>query len=100
LGRVWETLLQEGFLRFYLFECKSVKEVFAVAEKVDARGLSCPQPVLMALAKIKETGSGEIEVLVDNEVSRENVSRAATGQGWQIADIKEADGEYSLTLRK
>ncbi len=77
-----------------------MKEVFAVAEKVDARGLSCPQPVLMALAKIKETGSGEIEVLVDNEVSRENVSRAATGQGWQIADIKEADGEYSLTLRK
>ena len=42
-----------------------------MSEKVDARGLSCPQPVLMALSKMKEElGTGEIEVLVDNDVSR------------------------------
>jgi tRNA 2-thiouridine synthesizing protein A len=52
-----------------------------MTEKVDARGLSCPQPVLMALSKMKELSVGEIEVLVDNEVSREKVSRAGTGQG-------------------
>lgn len=59
---------------------------FAVAEKVDARGLSCPQPVLMALAKIKEKGSGEIEVLVDNEVSRENVRSCRNRSG--LADCR------------
>lgn len=42
-----------------------------MSEKVDARGLSCPQPVLMALSKMKELGTGEIEILVDNDVSRE-----------------------------
>ena len=71
-----------------------------MAEKVDARGLSCPQPVLMTLSKMKELGTGELEVLVDNEVSRENVSRAATSQGWQISDIKEQADEYCLVLKK
>jgi TusA-related sulfurtransferase len=71
-----------------------------MAEKVDARGLSCPQPVLMTLSKIKELGAGEIEVLVDNEVSRENVSRAASGQGWNVADIVEESDEYRLILKK
>ena len=69
-------------------------------ETVDARGLSCPQPVLMTLSKIRELGTGKIEVLVDNEVSKENVSRAATGQGWEIEDIKEEAGEYRLVLKK
>jgi tRNA 2-thiouridine synthesizing protein A len=71
-----------------------------MAEKVDARGLSCPQPVLMTLSKMKELGAGEIEVIVDNEVSRENVSRAASGQGWNVADIREETDEYRLILKK
>ncbi|MFO7930455.1 MAG: sulfurtransferase TusA family protein, partial [Desulfosalsimonas sp.] len=40
---------------------------------VDARGLSCPQPVLMTLDEIKKTKTPEMVVLVDNEASRENV---------------------------
>jgi TusA-related sulfurtransferase len=71
-----------------------------MAEKVDARGLSCPQPVLMTLSKMKELGAGEIEVLVDNEVSRENVSRAAAGQGWQVSDISVQADDYCLVLKK
>jgi tRNA 2-thiouridine synthesizing protein A len=71
-----------------------------MAEQVDARGLSCPQPVLLTLSKLKEQASGEIEVLVDNEVSRENVSRAAGGQGWAVSDIKEEVDGYRLLLKK
>lgn len=71
-----------------------------MAEKVDARGLSCPQPVLLTLSKIKSMGSGELEVLVDNETSKENVSRAASGQGWSVADVKEEKDEFSLMLKK
>jgi TusA-related sulfurtransferase len=44
---------------------------------VDAGGLSCPQPVLMTLNKIKEIQKGEIIVKVDTDTSKENVSRAA-----------------------
>ncbi|HMK33595.1 MAG TPA: sulfurtransferase TusA family protein [Desulfomonilaceae bacterium] len=67
--------------------------------KIDARGLSCPQPVLMVMTKIKELGSGEIEVLVDNDVSRENVRRAAEKQGWTVAELKREAEEYRLLLR-
>lgn len=69
-----------------------------MAETVDARGFSCPQPVLMTLSKMREMGTGELEVLVDNEVSRENVGRAAAGQGWKVAGIMEEAGEYRMLL--
>ncbi|MFH2129668.1 MAG: sulfurtransferase TusA family protein [bacterium] len=67
---------------------------------VDARGLSCPQPVLLALDQMKQQSSGEIVVLLDSETSRENVSRAATGQGWSVKKTKEQDEEIQLTLEK
>jgi tRNA 2-thiouridine synthesizing protein A len=71
-----------------------------MAEKVDARGLSCPQPVLMALSKMRDMKSGELEVLVDNEVSKENVSRAASKEGWELAQIRQEAEEYHLLLRR
>ncbi|HPI97443.1 MAG TPA: sulfurtransferase TusA family protein [Synergistales bacterium] len=51
---------------------------------VDAKGLSCPQPILetrKALSKIRE---GTVEVLVDTVTSRENVARFARNQGWKV----------------
>ena len=65
---------------------------------VDARGLSCPQPVLDTLARIEAMGSGELEVLVDTEASKENVARAAQGKGWTVESITEEGGEYRLKL--
>ena len=67
---------------------------------VDARGLSCPQPVLMTLDEIKKQNQGEIEVLVDTDTSKENVSRAAQSQGWDVADIQENETGYTLTIKK
>jgi len=71
-----------------------------MSEKVDARGLSCPQPVLMALSKMREMKTGELEVLVDNEVSKENVTRAAGKEGWDVAQIREETEEFQLVLRR
>ena len=67
---------------------------------VDAKGLSCPQPVLMTLNKIKEIQKGEILIKVDTDTSKENVSRAAKSQGWEIADVQENEGGYQLTIKK
>lgn len=67
---------------------------------VDARGLSCPQPVLMTLDEIKKGSDKEIIVLVDSDTSKENVSRAAKSQGWEVADIQENEGGYQLTIKK
>ncbi len=66
---------------------------------VDAGGLSCPQPVLMTLNKIKEIKKGKIIIKVDSNTSKENVSRAAQSQGWDI-DIQEQETGYQLTIKK
>lgn len=44
-------------------------------KSIDARGLACPQPVIMCRKVIMEGGLDEIEVVVDNEAARENVVR-------------------------
>jgi TusA-related sulfurtransferase len=69
-------------------------------DTVDARGLSCPQPVLLTISKFKKTDSNEIEVIVDNDVSKENVCRAATSQGWRVDNVLEETDQYKIHIRK
>ena len=71
-----------------------------MAQIVDARGLSCPQPVLLTMEEIKKAGKGQIEVLVDTDTSKENVSRAATSQGWQVQNVAEESGGYRIVIKK
>jgi len=65
---------------------------------VDARGLSCPQPVLMTMDEIKKVSKGEIEVLIDTDTSKENVSRAAESKGWQVKDVQGEGEGYRITI--
>jgi tRNA 2-thiouridine synthesizing protein A len=67
---------------------------------VDARGLSCPQPVLMTMDEIKKVGKGEIFILVDTDTSKENVSRAAKSQGWLVKDVQTEGVGYRITIVK
>ena len=71
-----------------------------MAKTVDARGLSCPQPVLMTLDEIKTGTEDELLVLVDNDASKENVSRAAQNRKWRIESIEEKDGVYRIVIKK
>ena len=66
--------------------------------KVDARGLSCPEPVIL-ISQAMNSGDSAYEIVVDNRVSRENVTRYAEHQGYQVS-VAEADGEFTLTIRK
>ena len=70
-----------------------------MAEHIDARGLSCPQPVLITRNKMEELGSGTIEVFVDTAASRDNISRMATNQGWSVA-VREREHEFIITITK
>jgi tRNA 2-thiouridine synthesizing protein A len=67
---------------------------------VDARGLSCPQPVLMTLNEIKNLNRGEVVIIVDTDTSMENVSRAAKTQGWQVIDTQAEGDGYRVTIKK
>ena len=67
---------------------------------VDARGFSCPQPVMMTLRGIDSAGENTLLILVDTEASKENVSRAAASRGWMVSEVQEEDGEYRITIRR
>jgi tRNA 2-thiouridine synthesizing protein A len=69
-------------------------------KNVDARGRSCPEPVLMTENALKKMKKGEVEVLVDTNTSKENVTRMAKHQGWSVEDQRQPDGSFKLILRK
>lgn len=69
-------------------------------EKVDARGLSCPMPVLEVQKVLSRMQEGTVEVLVDMAVSRDNVSRFARRAGWSVTVEEEPDGTFKLLLKK
>jgi tRNA 2-thiouridine synthesizing protein A len=71
-----------------------------MATTVDARGLSCPQPVLMTLDEIKSGTDQEIIVLVDTETSRENVTRAANSKGCSVKEVRPDGQGFALTLTR
>lgn len=67
-----------------------------MAQRVDARGLSCPQPVILARRAIRE-GAFPIEVLVDTVTSRENVRRMAEREGCTV-EVIDKGGEFAVVL--
>jgi len=66
---------------------------------VDAKGLACPQPVIMTKNALSEIEEGIITVLVDSIASRENVKRFAESQGCTV-NIKEKDGYFEIEIVK
>ena len=65
--------------------------------KVDARGDACPLPVVKAKKAIAElNGAGEVEVLVDNEIAVQNLTKMARQKGCRSAAEKLAEREYRV----
>lgn len=51
--------------------------------KIDARGLSCPEPVLLTKQAIDQ-GETDIEISVDTNISMENVKRNFENNGFTV----------------
>ena len=62
---------------------------------IDARGLACPQPVVLTKKALEK--AGRVTVIVDNETATQNVSRLAKSLGCQIS-VEQKDGETILHL--
>ncbi|MEN6339133.1 MAG: sulfurtransferase TusA family protein [Clostridiaceae bacterium] len=65
---------------------------------IDARGLLCPEPVVLVQKAIK-SDPAEATVLVDAVAAKENVTRFAVSRGYNVA-VSEQNGEFTLTLKK
>ena len=66
---------------------------------LDARGLSCPVPVIMVQKEIKQNAPTSLEVLVDARVAVENITRLAHTSGYQVS-VAEEGPDYRMTLTK
>lgn len=63
--------------------------------KIDARGLSCPQPVLLTMQALKQQPAPRYEILVDNPTARQNVTRFLEKSGKTVT-VTENGGDILL----
>ncbi|UCE75291.1 MAG: sulfurtransferase TusA family protein [Methanomassiliicoccales archaeon] len=70
-----------------------------MTERIDVRGLSCPQPLVLTRKKMKELGAGTFEVIGDSATARDNIYRLAREKAWDIKEERKED-EFILILSK
>lgn len=66
---------------------------------IDARGLGCPKPVIMAEEELAKINEGAVEVLVDEESSVENLTKFASKNGFHTETVKE-EGYWRVNIVK
>lgn len=66
---------------------------------IDCRGLLCPQPVINTKKYFDTLDNGSAEVIVDNEVSKNNVMKFAASKGFS-SSVLEKDGNYHIKIVK
>ena len=65
---------------------------------IDARGLSCPIPVVKTKKAIDTNPGKSIVVLVETAVAKENVTRLAESKGYSVK-VEEVGNDYRLVLK-
>ena len=72
-----------------------------VDEKLDARGLTCPLPLLKAKQALNKLDSGRVlEVICTDAGSVRDFEVFARQSGNQLLKQASDDGEYTLWLKK
>jgi len=66
-----------------------------MTKTIDARGLTCPAPVLLVKDSVEKEQMAEMMVLVDNEASQENVARFLGSKGYEV-QIEKDGSTYRL----
>jgi selenium metabolism protein YedF len=66
---------------------------------IDCRGLSCPQPVVETKKAMEAFPDAELEILLNDKIACENVSRLAAGRHWAVVDLVREGEDIRLRLR-
>ena len=67
-------------------------------ERLDARGLSCPEPVIM-IKNALETQEETYEIIVDNRTSVENITRYGEHSGYTVSTARDGS-DFIMTLTR
>ncbi len=68
-------------------------------ETIDARGLSCPQPVMLCKKKI-DGDEKEFKILVDDSCAEGNIKRIAKNKNYLFEVIDKGNDEKEIILKK
>ena len=60
-------------------------------KEIDARGLSCPAPVLLTKNTIETEKTEQVRIILDNEASGQNVSRFLSSKNFSVSMDKQGD---------
>lgn len=63
-------------------------------KEVDARGMTCPQPVLCTKQALDTIETGIVVAIVDNEIAKENIVKFAKHQACRVVVKQQADTYY------
>jgi len=75
--------------------------VTEISQHVDARGLSCPLPIVKTAQAIKTVGSGElIEVLATDAGSVKDFAAWSRTTGHELVEQSADGGVYRFVLRR
>ena len=66
---------------------------------IDCRGMKCPKPVIITKKEIENINEGTLEVIVDNDAAKENVSKYAKSIGLN-SSVEEKDGFFYIKINK
>ncbi|MGI6453705.1 MAG: sulfurtransferase-like selenium metabolism protein YedF [Syntrophomonadaceae bacterium] len=66
---------------------------------VDARGLTCPHPVVLTKKALDAGGTEDIITIVDNQTALENVSRLVKSQGFDY-QVEDKEGEFFIRIMR
>lgn len=71
-----------------------------MSKNLDARGLTCPAPVLMVKDLVEKEKPNELTVIVDNAASSENVGRFLATRNYLVSEEHQNGDFYLLARRK
>lgn len=66
--------------------------------EVDARGLSCPEPLMLANEAMKKHPGEPVRVLVTEAHARTNVEKFGKSKG-RVVETKEVGQEYEVVIK-
>lgn len=66
---------------------------------IDARGRSCPEPVIMIKSAIDASSNNQFTILVDTNVAVENITRFAKSRKFNVT-VDENNEDFKISLKK
>lgn len=67
-------------------------------KEIDAKGLACPKPVVLAKKAI--SSNQEVLVIVDNQTAANNLKKLAKKMGAEVSVVEESETEFKVMFKK